>query len=70
MKITKTVTTEQEETVDILCNKCGNTCQLPGGPGFYGLIEKTVYGGYASETLEDFTAYKFSLCEKMLIRII
>lgn len=71
MKITRTVerVVEVEEIDDILCNKCGRSCQK-GDPDFgkspYGLIEGCVEGGYHSEALSDMTSYVFSFCEECL----
>lgn len=71
MKIARTVekVVEVEEINDILCNKCGKSCQK-GDPDFgkspYGLIEGCVEGGYHSEALSDMTSYVFSLCEECL----
>ena len=60
---------EIEEIEDILCNKCGKSC-IPGKYDEvydgYGLIEKTVIGGYWSPELYDDVSYTFSLCEGCL----
>ena len=80
MKISKKVTkkVQTEETVDILCNKCGKTCsglkryhnakdhQLCG---YSGLVETEVHGGYDSEFVGDMTSWKFSICEECLLEI-
>lgn len=73
MRKTKTKTVKQKvvETVDVLCNKCGETlnngkrywndkhCQ-----DFYGLEEVVVHGGYNSKFIGDMTSIRFSLCEE------
>ena len=76
MKITKLKKIIKEEllTEDILCNKCGNSCNVVSLPGvdaldindYYGLIEASVSGGYCSTGLEDGKVYTFSLCENCL----
>jgi hypothetical protein len=80
MKITKTVKreVELEETKDIICNLCGESCSLgsayndgndPDPLDYSGLIEQTVTGGYNSTpgngngALDDMVRYSFSLCE-------
>jgi hypothetical protein len=77
MRKTKKVTKTEvvTETVDILCNKCGKTCDNVVRQGFakknphkefYGLIEQEVHGGYNSATIGDMTSWRFSLCEYCL----
>lgn len=71
MKTTHTVTREvtQEETKDILCNKCGDSLVPEGSQSsddFYGLVETIVTGGYFSTHLIDGATYTFSLCEGCL----
>jgi len=78
MRKTKTVKkeVESEETTDVICNLCGESCSL--GPvygdgkepyDYNGLIEETVVGGYNSTpgngegALDDMVRYSFSLCE-------
>ena len=60
---------EIEKVEDILCNRCGKSC-IPGkddgNDDGYGLIEKTVIGGYWSPELYDDVSYTFSLCESCL----
>jgi len=70
MKIVRKIITtkEEEEVVDVLCNKCGKTCRNPGAyeQSPYGLIEQTYSGGYGSTPLDDCTNYTFSICESCL----
>lgn len=69
MIITRTVTKKVEETADVFCNNCGQSCMRQITTGIqdaYGLIEVEVSGGYMSTHLEDMTAYRFSVCEKCL----
>lgn len=66
MKITQKELVEKDVIVEVFCNKCGGSCQQNNCPGFYGLIEETVYGGYGSDPLSDMTEYTFSLCESCL----
>jgi len=54
-----------------LCNNCGESLipldmEKDCKPSPYGLVEKTVSGGYFSDYLWDCTTYTFSLCEKCL----
>jgi hypothetical protein len=62
-----------DETKDIICNKCGNSCRTDGGddktayPAFDGLIEVKATGGYWSKIIGDMNCYKFSLCESCLV---
>jgi len=67
MKITQKEMVEKEVTVDVFCNKCGGSCKRYEGPGFAGLIEKTVRGD--GPTLMDLTNYTFSLCEDCLDKL-
>jgi hypothetical protein len=81
MRTTETVseTREVTRTTDVLCNLCGGTCRLPSlpnqyvgapnGDGYYGMIEAVATGGYQSESLEDMTYYRFSLCEGCLAEL-
>ena len=71
MRIAKKVKVfqEAEETVDILCNKCGETCFPEHSPDPYGLIEKEVWGGYYSTHIGDMSAVRFSLCEKCVVEL-
>ena len=72
MKTTETKLVETEVIKDVICNKCGESCIPPqlrsitDGNDFYGLIEKTVSGGYYSHALSDCENYTFSLCEVCL----
>lgn len=75
MRITeiKTKTVESEEVVDVICNKCGESCKendctdSPGiGNVFCGLVEVSVDGGYFSPVFDDGIGYKFSVCERCL----
>ena len=61
---TQKVVREVQEVIDVLCNKCGETCK--DEMNFNGLIEARIEGAYDSKYLEDTTRYKFSLCEKCL----
>jgi hypothetical protein len=82
MKITKKIKKEIEVDciVDVLCNKCGESCVPKFLRGQYakdgeratnadahGLIEQTVRGHYHSENLDDMTSYTFSMCEQCLV---
>lgn len=74
MKKTKKVkkTIQVEETVDIICNKCGKSCAYQkSGPytSYYGLVETEVHGGYDSSVIGDMTSWRFSLCEVCLGKI-
>lgn len=66
MLITKEVQKSVSEVEDILCNKCGLTCSKEHAPGYYGLIEASVSGGYGSneENIQDGDVHTFSLCER------
>lgn len=66
--IVKTVTKEEIEVIDILCNKCGESCDNSGtGHSFYeGLIEETIDFGYGSNHFGDGTSVTFSICESCL----
>lgn len=68
-KITKTQTTDV--TVDILCNKCGESClkKAPGWAdgGYEGLINCWVEGGVYSTRLGWDVAYRFDICEDCLM---
>lgn len=79
MKKTKVIRREVEEVVvvDVLCNKCGESCCPQGqpgsevrGPDVYGL-DARVGGGYFSSPaaggLSDMCEYTFALCEKCLV---
>lgn len=66
MKLTKTIKKEVEETVDIFCNNCGNSCKKEHG--FYGLIETSFSSGYES-IFPDGYIYTFSLCEGCLLKM-
>lgn len=70
MKITeiKPVTIDEEVTVDIICNVCGNSCKDREGMNYEGLLEASVQGGYASK-LGDMLTYTFSICEGCLENI-
>ncbi len=76
MKIIKEITETISKTVDIICNKCGESC-IPEhcrdgnhGPGsFYGLIEASFTSGYCSPTLPDGNSYSFSICETCMAEI-
>lgn len=67
-------TVEVEKTVDLLCNKCGETLsnakRFHGSKdptcGFSGLEEVEVHGGYDSQFVGDMTSWKFSVCEQCL----
>lgn len=75
MKIIKKVVkqVEQEEVEDIVCNKCGETCnvvpkeQLAGFPEYNGIIEYDIMGGYFGNAIADGDQYRFSVCEKCLV---
>jgi hypothetical protein len=62
---------EDLQEQEVLCNFCGYTCAFPNTNSNqpYGLIKKSVNGGYHSTpgngngALDDVTFYTFSLCE-------
>lgn len=56
---------EYNGIVDIICNKCGNTCL--SACGYEGLIDQKVTGGFGSDYLGDMNEYKFDICEKCLV---
>ena len=74
MKITRTIQVDSEITVDVRCNKCGDSLIPPsersveraGNPPLYGLVEQTVSGGFESTALHDLEHYTFSICEPCL----
>jgi hypothetical protein len=81
MRKVKKITKKQtiETTVDIICNKCGETCSnlkrfhnasQHQMCGFSGLNEIEVHGGYDSQFIGDMTSWRFSLCEKCLSQIV
>lgn len=66
MRLTEKVERTVEETTDVLCNRCGESCKV--GDHFLGLIETTVQGQIVSHHLALKT-YTFSLCEKCLAEL-
>lgn len=75
MKKTKKVAVTEvvEETVDIICNKCGKSCsnQKPHKFRSYeGLIEAEVHGGYDSKVIGDLISWRFSVCESCLAKFV
>lgn len=79
MEINKKVKTTKTESirVDVLCNKCGKTCNNSKRNGhknslvdYQGLIEAEVHGGYDSEKIGDLISWKFSICEFCLDKIV
>lgn len=80
MKISKKVSKKitVEETLDVLCNKCGKTCSglkryhnaKDTHMGFSGLVETEVHGGYDSQFVGDMISWKFSICEECLKDIV
>lgn len=72
MKITKKhiKKAEFEVVVDILCNRCNDSCKVTEDFDEYeGLIESTICFGYNSKYFGDMTEITFSLCEKCLFEI-
>lgn len=73
MKTTKKVVVEVEETEDIICNKCGESCNVvpkdlnSSMKEFNGIIEYEVSGGYFGTAIADGDGYRFSVCEKCLV---
>jgi len=66
IKSHKETKTEEIEIIDdIICNKCGESLQHGNVPGFYGLKEYEIHGGWAS-IFGDGAVLKFSVCEKCL----
>lgn len=59
------IKTEQIVIDDIICNKCGCSCSAPH-PGYEGLLEYSIEGGYASK-LGDGIRYEFSVCVSCLL---
>src|SRR5690606_34673443 len=64
---TKTISRQidYEETVDVICNKCGESCKDECGMNYEGLIEYKIMGGFGSK-LGDGSVYQFYLCEDCL----
>jgi len=58
------------EITDVICNKCGNSLNIPDGPypNYEGLTEVAITGGYYSneDIIGDCKEVSFSLCEKCL----
>lgn len=68
------IRTRQVNTiVEVICNRCGNSCgtMTPASelPEFHGLIEVHVDGTYFSPHLADLMRYRFSICEKCLTEL-
>lgn len=66
---------EVEKTLDIICNKCGETCSNQKRKNqehfeYSGLVETEVHGGYDSEVIGDMRSWKFSLCEFCLEKLV
>lgn len=66
-----TVTREEDQVVDIICNRCGESLRVSldtdgNHHDYYGLGEVEVSGGYASPVLPDAMTFTFSLCEPCL----
>ena len=70
MKITKqsTITQIVDVTVDVICNRCGNTCMDEYKQNYEGLIEAHICGGYGSKIGDEFQ-FEFSLCESCLLEL-
>jgi hypothetical protein len=65
LKVVKRI--ETEEVLDVICNKCGESCyNIPQDPYSYEGIQVSKTGGYYSKHLGDMNEYKFDLCEKCL----
>jgi hypothetical protein len=65
--VRKTRTKTIQETVDIICNKCGESLRREGSDDWYsGLQEAHVSSMPDSAVLEPRTAYWFSMCEPCL----
>lgn len=71
---TKTVSQKVTETVDVLCNKCGES--LNNGKRYWndkqwtcfeGLEEVEIHGGYHSKFIGDMCSLRFSLCEECIV---
>lgn len=65
---TEEIQTTTQVVVDILCNKCGESCATSTSDhgwqrSFDGLLEVEVHAGYWSKVLGDGFRTKFSLCE-------
>lgn len=68
----KTVTVEQTVIDGVLCNLCGESCKLPGGPSdepCYGGAYVTAQGQFLSKHLRDATCYEFDLCERCVVEL-
>lgn len=50
-------------------NNDNHSVFLDPGQEFYGLVETEVHGGYLSTALQDYTKYRFSICEKCLVEL-
>lgn len=68
MKVSHTEKQEHEVEIidDVVCNKCGDSCVEEETGDIYGLVEAEVTGGFWSTSLQDKTAYNFTLCEECL----
>jgi hypothetical protein len=67
MKITRQYQKTVEVKVDVICNRCGQSCYRDGfGP--LG-VEALATGQYESELLEDCHMYQFDLCEKCTVEV-
>lgn len=76
IQVTKSVV--ENKTVDIICNKCGESCSSlkrnhnakSAEYGFSGLEEVEIHGGYDSEIIGDMSAWRFSICEQCLSELV
>ena len=61
------------EVVDIICNKCGKTCDnakryyKSNTPNYEGVENLRIDFGYMSEFFGDMTSIQFSVCEKCIL---
>lgn len=65
LKVLKRI--ETEEVLDVICNKCGESCyNIEQDPYSLEGVSVGFTGGYYSKYLGDMNQYKFDLCEKCL----
>lgn len=71
MLLTETVveTVSVVKTIDIICNKCGNSLRDESDTDYEGLPKVYLCGGYGSK-IGDGVELEFSLCEDCIIELI
>lgn len=65
---TAKATVVRDEVIDVLCNKCGESCRKINGG--YDYVSICYTGGYESMILGDCSRYEFELCEPCLADLI